>query len=122
MVVPRIQDQSNLAGPITRSPQKIILMSGNRRWQSKLRTKEIDRSSLAIVLAKDYSALLIFGTQVIVNVPDGRNHFLPAKLIGENLWERSRVRCFSARQLQPDSSHVRDEFAGRQNRHHQWGQ
>ena len=58
-----------------------------------VRTREIDRSSLAIVFAKDCSALLIFGTQVIVNVQDGRNHFLPAKLIGENVWERSRVRC-----------------------------
>ena len=88
---------------------------------TQIGTKEIDRSGLAVVLAEDRSAFLIFGTEVIINMPDGRDHFLPAKLIGENLWQRSRMRCFSARQLEPNTSHVRDEFGGRQNRHHQWG-
>jgi len=57
-------------------------------------TKEIDRSGLAVVLAEDGSAFLIFGTQVIINMPDGRNHFLPAKLIGENLWVAARMAMF----------------------------
>src|SRR5437763_15031403 len=108
-----------IACPCTGVPHKIILMHGNRRWQPKLRAKEIDGSSLAIVLAEDCSALLIFGTQVIINMPDRRDHFLPAKLIGENLWQRSRMRRFSARQLQSNNSHVGDKLVGRQNRYYQ---
>src|SRR6266508_4205099 len=67
-------------------------MPGNRRWQPKIGTKEIDRSGLAVVVAEDRGAFLIFGTQVIINMPDGRDHFLPTKLIGENLWQRIRRR------------------------------
>src|SRR5436190_19049518 len=69
-------------------------MARNRRWQPKLGTKEINCSSLAIVLAEDGSALLIFGPQVMINVCDRCDHFLPAKLIGEKLWQRKRYAKF----------------------------
>src|SRR6266513_4827600 len=120
IVVARVEHQSNFAIPISRSPEKIILMPGNRRWQPELGTKEIDRSSLAIVLAEDRSAFFIFGPQVIINMPDGRNHFLPAKLICENLRQRSGMRSLGTRQLQANGLHVRDQFAGRQNWYGQW--
>src|SRR5262245_32960819 len=119
VVVPGVEHQSNFASPIPRSPEKIILMSGNRRWQPKPGTKEIDRPSLTIVLAEDGCAPFIFGRQVIIDVPNRRDHFLPAKLIGEKLRQRSGMRCFSAWQLQTNGSHVRNEFGRRQNRHGQ---
>ena len=120
IVIPRVEHQSNFTTPISRSPEKIILMARNRRWQPKLGTKEINCSSLAIVLAEDGSALLIFGPQVMINVCDRCDHFLPAKLIGEKLWQRSGMRSFSAWRLLVDGSHVRDQFAGRQNWYGQW--
>src|SRR5947199_3817248 len=120
IVVARVEHQSNFAIPISRSPEKIILMPGNRRWQPELGTEEINRSSLAVVLAEDSSALLIFGTQVIINMPDRCDHFLPAKLIGEKLGQRSGMRSFGAGRLLVDGSHVRDQFAGRQNWYGQW--
>ncbi len=86
-----VEHQNNFAGPIARSPQKIILMTGNRRRQSKLCAKKIDRSSLAIVLAEDGGTFLIFGLQVMINVRNRSDYLFPAKLIGENLRQRRGV-------------------------------
>src|ERR1700742_873682 len=97
-------------------------MPGNRWRQPELGTKEIDRPGLAVVLAENGGAFLIFGTEVIINMSNGPSHFLPAELIGEDLWQWRRMQRFSARQLQPNRSHIRDELAGGQKRYHQWGE
>src|SRR5581483_2766690 len=56
-------------------------MAGDRGRQTKFGTKEINRSCLAIVLAEDCRALLIFGPQVIIDMSHRSSHFLPAKLV-----------------------------------------
>ena len=91
VVVACVEYQNNFASPIARSPEKIILMTGNRRRQPRLCAKKIDRSSLAIVLAEDGGAFLIFGPQVMINVRNRSDHLFPAKLIGENLRQRRGV-------------------------------
>src|SRR6266481_4018152 len=95
-------------------------MAGNRRWQPALWAKKIDRASLAVVLAENGGAFFILGAQVMINVRDRANHLFPAKLVGEKLRQRGRMRCFGAWQLQMDAPHVCDKFVGRQNRYHQW--
>jgi len=60
-------------------------MPGNRWWQPELWPEKIDRSSLAIVLAKNRGAFLVLGPQVMIDVRDGADHLFPPKLICENL-------------------------------------
>ena len=66
-------------------------MPGNRRWQPELRPEKIDRSSLAIVLAKNRGPFLILGLQVMIDMRYRADHLFPTKLVCENLRERFRM-------------------------------
>jgi len=66
-------------------------MPGYRRWQSELRPEKIDRSSFAIVLAKNSAAFLILRPQVMIDVRYRANHLFPTKLVCKNLRERFRM-------------------------------
>src|SRR6476646_593203 len=94
-------------------------MSGNRRWQAELRAEKIDRSSLAIILAKNRGPFFILGPQVMIDMRYRADHFFPPKLICENLRERFRMRSLSSRRFHVDGPHIRDEPLGRQDWQHQ---
>jgi hypothetical protein len=64
-------------------------MPGNGRRQPKSWAEEIDRSSLAIVLAKNRCAFLILGPQMMIDMRYRADHLFPTKLVCENLRERS---------------------------------
>ena len=63
-------------------------MPGNRRWQPELRAEKIDRSSLAIVLAKNRGAFFVLRSQVMIDMRYRADHLFPPKLVCENLRER----------------------------------
>src|SRR6266566_3758180 len=110
-----IEHQHNFAGITAWTPQKIILMARNRLGQIELSAKEINRAGLAVVLAEDGSAFPVFRAQMMIDVRDRGDHFLPAELIGENLRQRSGMRCLGARRLDMNRLHVRDQFLRRKN-------
>src|SRR5437870_4179781 len=105
-----IEHQHNFAGIIAWTPQKIILLAGNRLGQIERSAEEINRAGLAVVLAENGSTFPVFRTQMMIDVRDRGHHFFPTKLIGKNLRQRSGMRRLGARRLDMNRSHVRDQF------------
>ena len=64
----RVEHQNDFAIPIARSPNKIILVPGYRRWQAELWAEKIDRASFAVVLAKNRGAFLILRLEVMIDM------------------------------------------------------
>jgi hypothetical protein len=56
---------------------------------AKSLAEEIDGSSLAMVLAKNRCAFLILERQMMIDMGYRADHLFPAKLVCENLRERS---------------------------------
>ncbi len=75
------QHDNNLARVVTWSPQKIILMSADRLGQSILRAKEVDGSSLTIIVAEDRCAFLFLRGERMINARDGFNHSRPREFV-----------------------------------------
>ena len=60
-----IEDEKDISGVTARSPEEIILMAGNRGWQSEPGTEEIDRAGFAVILAKYCRTLPIVGRKCV---------------------------------------------------------
>src|SRR5882724_272020 len=91
-------------------------MSGNGWRQPKFRAEEINRAGLTVVLAEDSGAFLILRPQMVINVRNRGDHFFPAELVGEILWQRGSVGGLGARRLEMNSFYVGDQFFRRKNR------
>jgi len=63
-------------------------MAGNGGWQPELWPEKIDRSSLAIVLAKNRGVFFVLRSQVMIDMRYRADHLFPTKLVCENLRER----------------------------------
>ena len=81
------EHDNNLARVVAWSPEKIILMSTNRLGQSILWSKEIDGGSLAIIVAEDCCALLVFRRERMINARHCFNHSRPGEFVSVVLWQ-----------------------------------
>ena len=109
-----IEDEKNFTGVIVRAPEKIILMAGDRGWQSEFGPKKVDRAGFAVILAENRGLFPIVGRQMRVDVRDRASQFFPAELISEKLWQRSGVRSLGAWRFEMDRFHVRGQFFRRE--------
>src|SRR2546423_14411622 len=96
-------------------------MTGQCARQSVLCPKEIDRAGLAIVLAEDADAPLIVRRKAMVGPRAGADHFLPTKLIGEQLRQRRRMRRLSPWRLEMNATDIGHAVVRRAGRRDGWG-
>src|SRR6266446_4690589 len=83
------QHDHAFAGVLSWPPIPIVLMIADRLRQPILFPEEIDRSRLTITVGKNRSHRALLRREFIVNPPHCLRHFLPSKLIGKMLRQRT---------------------------------
>src|SRR5208283_6045856 len=91
-------------------------MAGNGGRQSHLCAEKIDGAGLAVVLPKYPATLLLLRRKLVIRIGDYLRHFLPAKLIGVNLWQWAEASVFDARRPKVHELRIRNVLIHGQHR------
>ena len=83
-----------------RSPEKIVLVPADSRWQSVFRTEHVDGGGLAVILAENRSIWADLRRKVVVDTGNSSRHFLPSEPVGEELRQRAEPVRFDRRRAE----------------------
>src|SRR5579862_42473 len=94
-------------------------MTADGGRQAELRTEEVDRAGLAVILRQDSGLGALIGRQAVVDLRHGGGHLAPSELVAEMLRQRTFLAGLIARIVDADDAFIANQRFRRENRQRQ---
>ena len=117
-LAPVSQHNQAISGISAWPPQPIRPVAAEGNGQTELRPEKINRSRLTVVLPEDGAVFTVGDGDFVLDLGCFLDNFVPPELVGIMLWEGgAHVTVFTARHLDGQPVHVRDELIDGKNGH-----